>query len=188
MKKFKHIEDLINKQAHQPCARPGCAVHAEHKAPVSRDRPGMYQWLCLEHVQEFNKKWDYFQNMSQHEIEHFQWDATTGHRPTWKINPADARSSSHRLRSALNRFMGYEHLMVDMPVPPINAKDKHALADLDLSHPCTTKEVKTQYKKLAKKYHPDRNLGDKQAEERFKQITASYHHLIQHYCESNVAG
>jgi len=32
-------------------------------------------------------------------------------------------------------------------------------------------EIKKAYRKLARKYHPDRNSGDKQAEERFKEIS-----------------
>jgi molecular chaperone DnaJ len=32
-------------------------------------------------------------------------------------------------------------------------------------------EIKKAYRKLARKYHPDANAGDKQAEERFKQIS-----------------
>jgi molecular chaperone DnaJ len=35
-------------------------------------------------------------------------------------------------------------------------------------------EIKKAYRKLARKYHPDRNQGDKQAEERFKEISAAY--------------
>ncbi|OEU75288.1 MAG: integrase [Desulfuromonadales bacterium C00003093] len=34
--------------------------------------------------------------------------------------------------------------------------------------------IKKTYRKLAQKYHPDRNPGDKSAEERFKQITEAY--------------
>jgi curved DNA-binding protein len=35
-------------------------------------------------------------------------------------------------------------------------------------------EIKKQYRKLAKKYHPDMNPGDKQAEEKFKEISEAY--------------
>lgn len=34
-------------------------------------------------------------------------------------------------------------------------------------------EVKSAYRKLAKKYHPDMNPGSKQAEEKFKEVTAA---------------
>ena len=35
-------------------------------------------------------------------------------------------------------------------------------------------EIKKAYRKLARKYHPDRNAGDKQAEERFKEISQAH--------------
>ncbi len=35
-------------------------------------------------------------------------------------------------------------------------------------------EIKSAYRKLALKYHPDRNQGDKQAEEKFKEINEAY--------------
>jgi molecular chaperone DnaJ len=35
-------------------------------------------------------------------------------------------------------------------------------------------EIKKSYRRLARQYHPDRNQGDKQAEERFKQISVAY--------------
>jgi len=37
-----------------------------------------------------------------------------------------------------------------------------------------TEEIKKAYRKLALKYHPDRNQGSKEAEERFKEVTEAY--------------
>jgi molecular chaperone DnaJ len=42
--------------------------------------------------------------------------------------------------------------------------DKKASAD----------DIKKAYRKLARKYHPDRNAGDAHAEERFKEVSAAY--------------
>ena len=38
----------------------------------------------------------------------------------------------------------------------------------------TEDEIRKAYKKLAKKHHPDLNPGDKEAENRFKDISAAY--------------
>src|SRR5947209_18487827 len=38
----------------------------------------------------------------------------------------------------------------------------------------TDEEIKKAYRKLARQYHPDRNAGDKKAEERFKEISQAH--------------
>lgn len=54
-------------------------------------------------------------------------------------------------------------------MPP---KDYYAI--LDVSKTATADEIRKAYRKLAKKYHPDRNPNDKSAEEKFKQIQEAY--------------
>lgn len=45
---------------------------------------------------------------------------------------------------------------------------------LGVEQNATAEEIKKVYRKLAKKYHPDTNFGNAQAEEMFKKITQAY--------------
>ena len=45
---------------------------------------------------------------------------------------------------------------------------------LEISPSATAEEIKKQYKKLVKKYHPDKTRGDKALEEKLKLVTAAY--------------
>src|SRR5215475_11403342 len=45
---------------------------------------------------------------------------------------------------------------------------------LGVSRSCGDEDLKKAYRKLALKYHPDKNPGDKEAEERFKEIGEAY--------------
>jgi DnaJ-class molecular chaperone len=51
---------------------------------------------------------------------------------------------------------------------------KDYYATLGVSKTATDKEIKQSYRKLARKFHPDVNPGDKQAEQRFKEINEAY--------------
>lgn len=45
---------------------------------------------------------------------------------------------------------------------------------LGVSRNADEKEIKREYRKLAKKYHPDTNAGNPDAEKKFKEVTEAY--------------
>jgi molecular chaperone DnaJ len=45
---------------------------------------------------------------------------------------------------------------------------------LGLSKSASGSEIKKAYRKMAVKYHPDKNPGDKEAEEKFKEAAEAY--------------
>jgi molecular chaperone DnaJ len=52
--------------------------------------------------------------------------------------------------------------------------EKDYYAVLGVSSTASDKDISTAYKKLAKKFHPDANQGNAEAEEKFKEISAAY--------------
>ena len=59
-----------------------------------------------------------------------------------------------------------------MEVGKTMAKDYYQI--LGVSRNATENEIKKAYRKLAVKYHPDKNPGDKSAEEKFKDVSEAY--------------
>ena len=53
------------------CEWENCTNSGKFKAPLERDNSKKYRLLCEEHIKFFNKSWNYFEGMSQQEIENF---------------------------------------------------------------------------------------------------------------------
>ena len=52
-------------------------------------------------------------------------------------------------------------------------KDYYKVLGFD-TNKVTIDEIKNAYREMAKKYHPDRNVGDSSSEEIFKEINEAY--------------
>ena len=51
---------------------------------------------------------------------------------------------------------------------------KDLYAALGVERGATQAEIKKAYRKLTRRYHPDKNPGDKAAEDRFKEVSGAY--------------
>lgn len=174
----------------RPCQHPECAETGLYRAPVSRLRLGDYYWFCLEHVREYNSGWDFFGELTEEEIERIRRDDTVWQRPTWPLG-GDWHRAEAALRAQMRRAQGFARGGpwngpgrdgAQRPGRPAPANGTAAaLAALDLQASASFTEVKTRYKKLAKRLHPDANGGDRQAEDRLKVINQAYATLKKAY-------
>ncbi len=157
------------------CDMPGCNRDAFHKAPKNRELKEYY-WFCLEHVQEYNKAWNYFQGMSSVEMENYLNNQTIWDRPTKRYDPHAA--TEELLKKKI--WQNYHFTEKEPPKEDFKRKingsgpELEALAIMELVPPVTLDTIKAKYKKLAKKHHPDRNQGSKESEELLKKINMAY--------------
>jgi hypothetical protein len=172
------------------CHWPECGLLGDHPAPKSRgsleeagragpphSRPHEFHWFCLEHAREYNKRWDFFSGMDGEAIDAYRKDALIGHRPTWKSESRAASSVPlhEKLESVLEQFLRGEDIPPRAAPPEIPAKEREALAVLNLGWPVTLTGVKTRYKQLVKQYHPDTNpQATAEDADMFKRISAAY--------------
>lgn len=159
------------------CAWPGCDAAGQYRAPRDRERLRDYQWLCLEHVREFNKSWDYFKGMSASEIDAHRRADTTWHRPSWHFGVGQQQPEFwHDIFELFGHKPGDRN---GRPPPPPRTKGEEMMARLGLEEGFTLAELKKRYKGLAKRHHPDLHGGDKAAEERLKLINEAYTYLLE---------
>jgi len=174
-------------QAVRVCDWPGCEDEGEHRAPKSRDDLNSFHWFCMTHVRAYNKSWNYYEGMTDEEVEADVRRDTTWNRPTWRwgtnggggMPPNGAHA--HTIRDDFGIFGdGWESAGPSRdPDSAHSAPTYEAMCVLDLKPPVDAEQVKARYKELVKRHHPDANGGDKDAEERFKRINEAYRTVME---------
>ena len=161
------------------CEWSNCKENGEFKAPLEKDNSKSYRWLCEEHIKLFNKNWNYFDGMGQSEIENFIKSDLTWHRPTQKFGSSD-NFFSILWNNALNdnfNFFKQEKVINSLGGNKLSEKDKDAFIIMGLEFSADWPIVKKKFKMLVKKFHPDKNSGSKEFEDKLKRITLAYSHL-----------
>lgn len=173
-------------RSNRGCEEPGCTGPGEFRAPASGGRrpgfdgPGDWRWLCLDHVRAFNGGYNYFSGMSTDEIEAEQrpyagWEretrafsANAGGTPRWAdfTDPLDAIGArfARRAEAMKQRDDG----------KPLSEGDRKALATLGLPVDADRRALRERYADLVRRYHPDRNGGDRSHEKALADVIAAY--------------
>jgi hypothetical protein len=172
------------------CAEPGCDQPGEFRAPLiegagaRHDGPGEYRWLCLDHVRAFNGRYNFFNGMTADEIHDAQrpyagWERETrafaangaDRPPRWAdfSDPLDAIGARFRERVAAERQRA--------DGKPLSGADRRALKVLGLDNDADRKSLRARYSELVRKFHPDRNGGDRSMEKALQEVIAAYQHL-----------
>ena len=167
--------------ARDRCAVPGCGEPGEFKAPLEPSNfngPGSWRFLCLDHVREHNARYNYFSGMSAEEISEAQsiyggWERsvrafspTAGATPAWRDfdDPIDAIGARFRAGrdASSSRF---------------SADERRALAVLGLGEDADRHALRSRYSKLVRRFHPDKNGGDRSHEDRLRAVIEAYQSL-----------
>ena len=168
------------------CEAPGCAEPGEFRAPGSRapsfDGPGDWRWYCLEHVRAFNSEYDWFEGMTPDEIlaaqspiagwradaRAFRADAGVDGVPRWAdfddpLDAIGARASEIRKRAGGQRDFAR-----------FTPKERAALGVMGLGPQTDRHELRKRYSTLVRRYHPDRNGGDRSHEKALQDVIEAY--------------
>jgi hypothetical protein len=176
------------------CEWPGCKGVATYRAPKGRLRENEYWRFCLDHVREYNHSYNFFAGMSDDAVAKYQKDALIGHRPTWKMGMNGGgrtrRADPGRFYAGTDGAEDPFDMMRDLgggsatrpngegrETRVIRNAERKALDTLGLETNASVQEVKTRFKTLVKRHHPDANGGDRSTEDRLREIIQAYKYL-----------
>ena len=165
------------------CDWNNCLEIAEYKAPIEKDNSKKYRLLCLNHVKQFNKNWNYFSGMNDDQIFSFLKSDMVWHKPTQSFSSSDNFFKvlwNNALKDELDRSKlksQFDH----MNQFSFDSNDIKAFSILGVSIGLKWEKIQNKFKTLVKKFHPDINLGNKKYEEKLKLITLAYTQLKNAY-------
>ena len=164
------------------CDWNNCTNVGSYKAPIEKDNSKKYRMLCLEHVKEFNRNWNYFSGMTDNQILNFIKSDLTWHKPTQSFSSSDNFFKvlwNNALKEEINskkieQNFGINNFKFD-------ENDLKAFNILGLNVGLKWEKIQSKFKKLVKKFHPDMNAGNKKFEDKLKVITLAYTQLKNTY-------
>lgn len=174
----------------RPCEKPGCGKPGKFRAPKSPDNLDDFHWFCLDHVREYNLKWNFFDTLPEDEVAaRVEADRVWGRatQPLGDRGPAHPHTDGR----AWQRF-GYTDPMELLgekatlnpgsdrarPQPRrLPSTERRALEILDAQDTQSKTEIRQQYKALVKDLHPDMNGGRRDDEARLAEVVWAWEQI-----------
>ena len=165
--------------ARDRCAVPGCTAPGEFKAPLQAanfDGPGSWRFLCLDHVREHNARYNFFQGMSPEEITQAQHPLAGWERPSRRFSDgADPPPRWSDFADPLEAISGrFRHIRERAKPSRFSKPEQRALSVLGLGEDAGRHEVRQRYSGLVRRYHPDKNGGDRTHEAKLREVIEAY--------------
>ena len=168
-------------EAKASCAVPGCLAPGEFKAPLrpaNFDGPGTWRFLCLDHVREHNAKYNFFEGMSPDEITNAQSPIAGWERPSRRFaaNGSDPPPSWSDFTDPLDAISGrFGRIRRSAGQQSRFSKpERRALSVLGLGEDADRHSLRQRYSALVRRYHPDKNGGDRSHERRLGEVIEAY--------------
>ncbi|MEM8569499.1 MAG: J domain-containing protein [Pseudomonadota bacterium] len=176
------------------CSHPNCDKPGKYRAPKSPDQLDEFLWFCLEHVREYNLKWNFFHSHSDEELEQ-QFNADR----VWERQTrpfAEGRGQDRDQPHSEGR--AWQRLGIDDPMDILGEKgtqdprresarslsqrrlpptERRALEILESRDTQTKSEIRRQYKALVKDLHPDMNGGRRDDEARLAEVVWAWEQI-----------
>ena len=162
------------------CAVPGCTEPGEYKAPLQAanfDGPGSWRFLCLDHVREHNARYNFFEGMSPDEITRAQHPLGGWERPSRSFahNGADPPPRWSDFADPLEAISGrFGHVREQQAASRFSKPERRALSVLGLGEDADRHQLRQRYSGLVRRYHPDKNGGDRSHEGMLGEVIEAY--------------
>jgi hypothetical protein len=175
------------------CEHAGCDQPGTYRAPHSPDQLDQFRWFCLDHVREYNRSWNFYEDWAEADIEEQIRNDGVWDRPTWNFRDgarAPKGVHAHAEGNAWRRFGFQDPMEVLGDNATINpaarerekatsdarrlrrlpASERRAIDILGVQPGEKRSEIRKTFRALVKSLHPDMNGGSREEEARLTEV------------------
>lgn len=168
------------------CEWAGCSNAGLYRAPKSREEMNEFRWFCQDHIRDFNKSWNYFEDWTIDQMEAQRRADIAWERPTWKLGQRPIQPETHADGRAWARFGFRDPMEVLGDNATINPggkgeaerrrsrllpkNEQSAIDILGCTAETPKVDIRKRYRELVKDLHPDMKAGSREEEDRLRDV------------------